>query len=293
MFVGHATLSANSLAADIQGNDGWKTLSEAVAEYDIDPAFIDQALDAGGEINCVRKKPNGKKSYQTLNGWFLNGDDARIVTNGHFMYDDEGQKRTDFSNCYIAMNRDVLASDEYQRVGIDSDPDHYRFGGPNPAGKDEGQDRATLPLSEVGDLSGKVHPLAPEMTMGATIKAGDVVFMLSAARAFHLKTSKGHFEPMLQRCVILRVDDSTTWGSRSARTDCDSHKGVSSSLVFVPSPDRQASLIPVGIQAGAKEYGGLDGRPPDPDHNTSIFVIFDDKFFNMPVTRNELLAESR
>lgn len=284
--------------ADIAGNDGWKPLSQFVSDYGIDSSFTEEVMDGGGELTCKRKNAEGQTTISYMNGWFAEGE-AALITNGHFMYEDTDHgkiKRTDFSNCYLATNRDVLNSPDsskYPKQMVDSNTAHYELGGLDPAGLDSFQDRARLPLANGRPKGSKAKAIKdfPELAKDLLPKTdtfpGSEVIVVSSARAFHSNTTKGGFEPMAQVCHVLRIESSG-----KIVTDCDSHHGVSGARMYVRDPLNTSKLKSIGILTRGREHptGAIDGRPADADENSAVALVTDASYYNYPVKGDTVVA---
>jgi hypothetical protein len=289
-----AVLPADALAADIAGNDGWMPLMEAVEKYGIDPGFIDLALDAGGDFVCIRTAEDNKRYLSTLSGWFVADRPGWIVTDGHIYYDENGTRRDDFNDCFLAANRDVFNSpgrNDYRKLKIDPDILHHLVGGPDPKYGSQDQDRALIPL--VDGTPADVTAFVDEPAFAADLNTGSTVFLLSGVRAFHPTTLKGGVEPMLQKCTVL-APPSPVGSLTRVVAGCDWHRGVSASRVFVPDAVKPSMLHAVGILVRGREkddpdaISGVDGLPPDPEGNAAILLITDAAYYHFQFTGDDL-----
>lgn len=173
---------------------------------------------------------------------------------------------------------------------IDSILSNHRLGGIDPAGPDETTDKALIPLAagRPTHSAAKAIPDHPELAQGLVAEPtgsfGTEVYMVSAARPFHSKTLKGGFPPMMQKCRVLRID---TPGQ--IITNCDSHRGVSASRLFVPDPGDSSKLKSIGIWTRGREFqkadgSAIDNMPADPDTNSSMALVMDATYYDFPAT---------
>lgn len=284
--------------ANIAGNDGWMPLDAAIVKYGIDPSFAETIMSGGGEVTC-RIKSEGKTFITNrFVGWFLNGVTDKVHTVGHFIYDKKGKLLPDMPNCHFALNGQVAAGDGYFRYPLTSDPQFYVFGGTNPAGIDWRGDRAVVPLADGSpvDFAGTIvaRPVATRAALAETVKAGDLVTLVSAARPFH-KNSKGNLQPMAQRCNVLGVEGSIGDQPGAIVTDCDSFKGVSGSLAFARDPDT-GQMVAIGMQIRARENlendgTPIDGLPASIHYNAAVLLAIDSRYFQYAFSGRELAPE--
>lgn len=285
------------MAADIAGNDGWMPLSAAVERYDLPATFASIVLDGGGEITCVGTNADGKRGITNrFVGWFLYGRYDAVFGPGHVLFSKD-VRRDELPGCYIATNRAVMESDEYETYPLEPSPTAHYVGGVNPAGVDQVHDKVVLKLAgdHAADLKrAGVVPLVPDGELASSIRRGKTVYLVSAARPF-VRNLKGYLEPQVQQCRILGIEESEPERpGRLLLMNCDAMKGVSGSLVFADRPAAPRQYVPIAMQIRAIETmqddgKPMDGLPADTSSNVSVALAMDADWNNFPVRGDQVL----
>ncbi len=276
ILVAAAVVAAFGLAADpgkagiIGPTNDWKPLLEGAKELGISQESLNMILDSGFEMRCKSNEPG---TDSVLNAWHING---RFWTNAHAFFDDDDRPKS--GECSLTSYRSLVSKADLndRRNTIDIDPRSVRLATITPKNSD--------PRLDVSTFETLQHPETDGMTVKpppASFGKGSVVILVSR-RPHFMQRSENDLEPIVQVAVIKYVSGAEVGRPRAMMTDADGFETNSGGMLFlfVRSGPDSVALMPLAIHRGHK--GEVDYRPWDINTNSSLHILLDRDFFEIP-----------